>query len=354
MSPARSEARSGPHTTGFIDIGANSLRLMVVRLEPDRSWSTITLQKEPVRLGEDEFGAESALQPEAMDREGARAVGAATPRPCAARGRLGRPTPRSDLGDHRGQLAAEAAAGDRRPHVGEGQDQPLHLLLARGQIVRRPRRHDDLDGTGKVVAAVAPRAPGEVVAQHAAGDHRVLQVAEMVLEVLDLLDERPGAGPEHVLEELERVAQPLAALAQRVEARQRRLEAAELPLEGPHDRHVLVEGPGQDLGDTLRTKVGRRARREALERPVQQLREALDEGAVAPAVEIVDEVLALTFALRAARREQAVEIAGALGRQGVEVVLRLLLEDVEVAHRAQRASRTPQALSLIHISEPTR
>jgi exopolyphosphatase/guanosine-5'-triphosphate,3'-diphosphate pyrophosphatase len=41
---------------------------MVVRLEPDRSWSTITLQKEPVRLGEGEFGAQSALQPEAMDR----------------------------------------------------------------------------------------------------------------------------------------------------------------------------------------------------------------------------------------------------------------------------------------------
>ena len=50
MSPARSEARSGPHTTGFIDIGTNSVRLMVVRLEPDRSWNTITLQKEAVRI----------------------------------------------------------------------------------------------------------------------------------------------------------------------------------------------------------------------------------------------------------------------------------------------------------------
>lgn len=87
MSPARSEARSGPHTTGFVDIGTNSVRLMVVRLEPDHSWSTITLQKEPVRLGEGEFGAESALQPAAMDRatlvcrsfaELARSHGAAT------------------------------------------------------------------------------------------------------------------------------------------------------------------------------------------------------------------------------------------------------------------------------------
>src|SRR5450759_4955808 len=68
MSPTRSEARAGPQAIGFIDVGTNSVRLMVVRLEPDRSWSTITLQKEPVRLGEGAFGAESALQPAAMDR----------------------------------------------------------------------------------------------------------------------------------------------------------------------------------------------------------------------------------------------------------------------------------------------
>jgi len=68
MNPTRSVARSEPQTTGFIDIGTNSVRLMVVRLAPDHSWSTITLQKEPVRLGEGEFGAESALQPAAMDR----------------------------------------------------------------------------------------------------------------------------------------------------------------------------------------------------------------------------------------------------------------------------------------------
>ena len=61
MSASLSDAGSVPQTTGFIDIGTNSVRLIVVRLEPDRSWSTITLQKEPVRLGKGEFGAESAL-----------------------------------------------------------------------------------------------------------------------------------------------------------------------------------------------------------------------------------------------------------------------------------------------------
>ena len=68
MSPARSHARPRPEIVGFIDIGTNSVRLIVVHLELDHSWSTVTLQKEPVRLGEGEFGAQSTLQPAAMDR----------------------------------------------------------------------------------------------------------------------------------------------------------------------------------------------------------------------------------------------------------------------------------------------
>ena len=53
---------------GCLDIGTNSVRLMVVRVQPGGTWSTLTVQKEPVRLGEGEFGERSALQPEAMDR----------------------------------------------------------------------------------------------------------------------------------------------------------------------------------------------------------------------------------------------------------------------------------------------
>ena len=68
MSPTRADAGLGPQTIGFIDIGTNSVRLTVVRYESDHSWSTITQQKEPVRLGEGEFGTQNALQPAAMDR----------------------------------------------------------------------------------------------------------------------------------------------------------------------------------------------------------------------------------------------------------------------------------------------
>lgn len=60
--------RDGSRTLGFIDIGTNSVRLMVARVDPDRTWTTITLQKESVRLGEGEFGATSRLQPQAMAR----------------------------------------------------------------------------------------------------------------------------------------------------------------------------------------------------------------------------------------------------------------------------------------------
>jgi exopolyphosphatase/guanosine-5'-triphosphate,3'-diphosphate pyrophosphatase len=57
-----------PEILGFVDIGTNSVRLLVARVDPDHTWTTITLQKESVRLGEGEFGATSRLQPEAMSR----------------------------------------------------------------------------------------------------------------------------------------------------------------------------------------------------------------------------------------------------------------------------------------------
>lgn len=58
---------TGPHVVGFMDIGTNSVRLLVVRIAADHTVTTLTEQKEVVRLGEGEFGAQR-LQPEAMSR----------------------------------------------------------------------------------------------------------------------------------------------------------------------------------------------------------------------------------------------------------------------------------------------
>jgi exopolyphosphatase/guanosine-5'-triphosphate,3'-diphosphate pyrophosphatase len=58
----------GAETVAYIDIGTNSVRLMVVRLLPGHSWTVLTLQKEAVRLGEGEFGDVRLLQPAAMER----------------------------------------------------------------------------------------------------------------------------------------------------------------------------------------------------------------------------------------------------------------------------------------------
>jgi len=52
---------------GFIDLGTNSIRLLLVRIKPDRSYAVLSQRKETVRLGEGEFKTER-LQPEAMDR----------------------------------------------------------------------------------------------------------------------------------------------------------------------------------------------------------------------------------------------------------------------------------------------
>jgi exopolyphosphatase/guanosine-5'-triphosphate,3'-diphosphate pyrophosphatase len=51
----------------FIDIGTNSLRLLLVRINPNLSYTVLSDQKEVVRLGEGEF-VEQRLQPEAMQR----------------------------------------------------------------------------------------------------------------------------------------------------------------------------------------------------------------------------------------------------------------------------------------------
>ncbi len=52
---------------GFLDIGTNSIRLLVVRIKANKTHQVLTAQKEVVRLGEGEF-IEQTLQPEAIDR----------------------------------------------------------------------------------------------------------------------------------------------------------------------------------------------------------------------------------------------------------------------------------------------
>ncbi len=56
-----------PNVIAAIDIGTNSIRLEVVRIEPDHSIATLGQQKEMVRLGEDEF-ASDLLTPAAIER----------------------------------------------------------------------------------------------------------------------------------------------------------------------------------------------------------------------------------------------------------------------------------------------
>jgi exopolyphosphatase / guanosine-5'-triphosphate,3'-diphosphate pyrophosphatase len=59
--------RERGQVVGFIDVGTNSVRLMLVRLQTDHSYAVISLQREAVRLGEREFKSKR-LQPEAMER----------------------------------------------------------------------------------------------------------------------------------------------------------------------------------------------------------------------------------------------------------------------------------------------
>lgn len=51
----------------FLDIGTNSVRLLVVRLNPNHSYTVLTQRKQQIRLGEGEF-EEEAILPDAIDR----------------------------------------------------------------------------------------------------------------------------------------------------------------------------------------------------------------------------------------------------------------------------------------------
>jgi len=56
-----------PRVVGFIDIGTNSIRLLVVRINANGSYTILSQEKEMVRLGESEF-RDNVLIPDAIDR----------------------------------------------------------------------------------------------------------------------------------------------------------------------------------------------------------------------------------------------------------------------------------------------
>jgi len=61
------ERLSQEHVVAFMDIGTNSVRLLLIRVRPDHSFSILSEEKETVRLGEGLF-QRNLLQPEAIRR----------------------------------------------------------------------------------------------------------------------------------------------------------------------------------------------------------------------------------------------------------------------------------------------
>ena len=59
--------KTAEHVVAFVDIGTNAVRLLVVRINPNFSYTIISQEKEVVRLGEQEF-KDNILKPEAMER----------------------------------------------------------------------------------------------------------------------------------------------------------------------------------------------------------------------------------------------------------------------------------------------
>jgi exopolyphosphatase / guanosine-5'-triphosphate,3'-diphosphate pyrophosphatase len=54
-------------TVAFMDLGTNSIRLLLVRIQPDYSYAVLTQLRQMVHLREGAF-THQYLQPEAIDR----------------------------------------------------------------------------------------------------------------------------------------------------------------------------------------------------------------------------------------------------------------------------------------------
>ncbi len=61
------KTKTADKVVGFVDIGTNAVRLLVVRINPNFSYTIVSQEKEVVRLGEDEF-KDNLLKPQAMER----------------------------------------------------------------------------------------------------------------------------------------------------------------------------------------------------------------------------------------------------------------------------------------------
>ena len=59
--------KNSSRVVGFVDIGTNAIRLLVVRMNPNFSYTIVSQEKEVIRLGEQEF-KDHILKPEAMER----------------------------------------------------------------------------------------------------------------------------------------------------------------------------------------------------------------------------------------------------------------------------------------------
>ena len=108
-------------TVAFMDMGTNSIRLLLVRLHPNHSYTILTQLKQIVRLGEGEF-THRYLQPQAMARAVARKVGV-------------------DLGGEVGPLELEQPGLDVERAFGGVQPEDRRCVAARTPSAtrRRPR-----------------------------------------------------------------------------------------------------------------------------------------------------------------------------------------------------------------------
>ena len=189
---------------GFMDIGTNAVRLLLVRFNPNRSYTILTRQREAVRLGEGEF-PEQRLQQQAMHRavlvcarfaDMARSYGAGGDR---GRRHLRQPRGRKPAALPQAPPAEGAPRRARRLRQGRGAPD-LPGRLQRRQPRRPARalpRHRRRQHRGRRRRSAPVPAPRHDQARRHPPDHALLPARRDRPDPAGALQPRQGLRPQH-------------------------------------------------------------------------------------------------------------------------------------------------------------
>jgi hypothetical protein len=173
-------------------------------------------------------------------------------------------------------------------------------------------------------------------------DVGILQCAKHILQSDDLLDHIGRLVPQHVLKELQRVAQPFTVDTQGMVGRQRgRLDDRFV---GAHDLVPLEDEARTNVSHLVRPRLTRWDRQLACAGGGEERAEPVDETAVGAAVEMIEHVTPSEITARVPILDQRLNVTLDVSCHFNLVLFGLDKQHVQIPHCTQHTARPPEVL----------